>query len=182
MRCTNIDILFSSSSETNKDSEDVSTHDVQSQTELSLDTEECNFEATPENDTAESNLVYFKDEALLRSTLSLEPHREPSDENEPSFDHCTLAVLPEPALYSQENSLVEQELYDSFHFWRTPLPKIDIDLELQENAGENDLANQKGQQEVMACASSNIMATRKELEEMIENLEPHIDDPDVKGK
>ncbi|KAM3841712.1 serine/threonine-protein phosphatase 4 regulatory subunit 1 [Vipera latastei] len=169
-------------SETNKDSEDVSTHDVQSQTELSLDTEECNFEATPENDTAESNLVYFKDEALLRSTLSLEPRREPSDENEPSFDHCTLAVLPEPALYSQENSLVEQELYDSFHFWRTPLPKIDLDLELQENAGENDLANQKGQQEVMACASSNIMATRKELEEMIENLEPHIDDPDVKAQ
>ena len=25
------------------------------------------------------------------------------------------------------------------------------------------------------------MATRKELEEMIENLEPHMDDPDVKG-
>ncbi|KAL7984402.1 hypothetical protein Chor_002972, partial [Crotalus horridus] len=169
-------------SETNKDSEDVSTHDVQSQTELSLDTDECNFEDIPENDIAESNLVHFQDEALLHSTLSLEPGREPSDENEPSFDHCTLAVLPEPALYSQENSLVEQELYNSFHFWRTPLPKIDIDLELQKNAGENDLANQKGQQEVMACASSNIMATRKELEEMIENLEPHIDDPDVKAQ
>ncbi|XP_039195152.1 serine/threonine-protein phosphatase 4 regulatory subunit 1 isoform X3 [Crotalus tigris] len=169
-------------SETNKDSEDVSTHDVQSQTELSLDTDECNFEDVPENDIAESNLVHFQDEALLHSTLSLEPGREPSDENEPSFDHCTLAVLPEPALYSQENPLVEQELYNSFHFWRTPLPKIDIDLELQKNAGENDLANQKGQQEVMACASSNIMATRKELEEMIENLEPHIDDPDVKAQ
>ncbi|KAK9403407.1 serine/threonine-protein phosphatase 4 regulatory subunit 1 [Crotalus adamanteus] len=169
-------------SETNKDSEDVSTHDVQSQTELSLDTDECNFEDIPENDIAESNLVHFQDEALLHSTLFLEPGREPSDENEPSFDHCTLAVLPEPALYSQENSLVEQELYNSFHFWRTPLPKIDIDLELQKNAGENDLANQKGQQEVMACASSNIMATRKELEEMIENLEPHIDDPDVKAQ
>uniref|UniRef100_A0A8C6Y1I3 Protein phosphatase 4 regulatory subunit 1 n=1 Tax=Naja naja TaxID=35670 RepID=A0A8C6Y1I3_NAJNA len=170
------------SSENNKDSEDISTHDVQSQTELSLDTEECNFEATPENDKAESNLVHFQDEALLHSTLSLEPCKEPSDENEPSFDHCTLAVLPEPALHSQENSLVEQELYNSFHFWRTPLPKIDIDLELQENAEKDDLANQKGQQEVMACASSNIMATRKELEEMIENLEPHMDDPDVKAQ
>jgi serine/threonine-protein phosphatase 4 regulatory subunit 1 len=26
------------------------------------------------------------------------------------------------------------------------------------------------------------MATRKELEEMIENLEPHMDDPDVKAQ
>ncbi|XP_025023036.1 serine/threonine-protein phosphatase 4 regulatory subunit 1 isoform X2 [Python bivittatus] len=170
-------------SEKNKDSEDISTHDVQSQTELSLDAEECHSEATPENDKEESNLVHFQDQGLLHSTLSLEPCKEPSDENEHNFDHCMLAVLPEPTLYSQENSLVEQELYNSFHFWRTPLPNIDIDLELQENAEKNDLANQKGQQEVMACASSNIiMATRKELEEMIENLEPHMDDPDVKAQ
>ena len=29
--------------------------------------------------------------------------------------------------------------------------------------------------------TENIMGYKKELEEMIENLEPHIDDPDVKG-
>lgn len=70
----------------------------------------------------------------------------------------------------------EQELYNSFHYWRTPIPNIDIDLELQEDQGpEQASTSPPGHQGAPSLG-------RKELEEMIENLEPHIDDPDVKGE
>ncbi|XP_066481033.1 serine/threonine-protein phosphatase 4 regulatory subunit 1 isoform X2 [Tiliqua scincoides] len=165
--------------------EDVSTHDVQSQTEMPLDTD--GFAETLEKVKEESNSlsVVSQPETVLRCTLSLESCKETARArgNVPSFDHRSRAVVSAPVLNSQENSVSEQELYNSFHFWRTPLPEIDIDLELQETAGIVDSETQEGKQGVVAPMSSNItMATRKELEEMIENLEPHMDDPDVKAQ
>lgn len=62
----------------------------------------------------------------------------------------------------------EQELFNSFHYWRTPIPEIDLDLELLEEEKEK--------------RPSAPALGRKQLEELIENLEPHIDDPDVKGE
>ena len=72
---------------------------------------------------------------------------------------------------------MDQELYNSFHFWRTPLPEIDLDVELQQGSGsEPGPQGLDVEPEVPAPGSASItMATRKELEEMIENLEPHID-------
>ncbi|KAK2870527.1 hypothetical protein Q8A67_024919 [Cirrhinus molitorella] len=70
---------------------------------------------------------------------------------------------PEP---SEEQQIPEQELFNSFHYWRTPIPQIDLDLELQEE-DKRPSAPALG---------------RKQLEELIENLEPHIDDPDVKAQ
>ncbi|XP_073535140.1 serine/threonine-protein phosphatase 4 regulatory subunit 1 isoform X3 [Phyllobates terribilis] len=114
--------------------------------------------------------------------------------------HCTLensvdSVEPEPGspdaeaskdldLQSQESPVTEQELFNSFHYWRTPIPEIDIDLELRHSQAEaHSPDNKEGVQKVSSLGSPNItMATRKELEEMIENLEPHIDDPDVKAQ
>lgn len=164
--------------------EDIPTHDVQSQTELPLVADESDFAETLENDKEESNsmLVHSLPETMFHCTSSSESCQEAANKNEQSFDCCSIAVLPAPAPSSQEKPLSDQELYNSFNFWRTPLPKIDIDLELQETAETLDSETQEGEQEVVASASSNVtMATRKELEEMIENLEPHIDDPDVKG-
>ncbi|XP_062986634.1 serine/threonine-protein phosphatase 4 regulatory subunit 1 [Elgaria multicarinata webbii] len=167
------------------DTDNVSTQDIQSQTELPLDVDGSASTETLENDEEESSsmLVHFQAETMLHCTLSPDSCKETADENAQNFDHCSIAVLPAPALSSQVNSVSEQELYNSFHFWRTPLPKIDIDLELQETARILDSETQEKEQEVIASASSSItMATRKELEEMIENLEPHMDDPDVKAQ
>ncbi|XP_054840611.1 serine/threonine-protein phosphatase 4 regulatory subunit 1 isoform X2 [Eublepharis macularius] len=179
------------SNEKNMDSEDVLTHDVQSQTELSFDDDDRDFVKTLETTKEESNteLVHyqnepvFQPEMMLHCTLSQDPSSETAEANEQSFDHGSITVLPAPTLSFQENTLSEQELYNSFHFWRTPLPEIDIDLELQETAEILDSETQEGKQEVVAQAYPNItMAKRKELEEMIENLEPHMDDPDVKAQ
>ncbi|XP_068860539.1 serine/threonine-protein phosphatase 4 regulatory subunit 1 isoform X8 [Aphelocoma coerulescens] len=121
----------------------------------------------------------FQTESSFRCTLPSESCGEMADENEQS-SHCCTTDLQEAGLNSQETSLSEQELYNSFHFWRTPLPEIDIDFELQQTS---DIKLDREIQELTMPVSPSIpMATRKELEEMIENLEPHIDDPDVKAQ
>ncbi|CAN8184117.1 unnamed protein product [Coccothraustes coccothraustes] len=121
----------------------------------------------------------FQTESSLHCTLPSESCGEMVDENEQS-SHCCITAVQEAGLNSQETSLSEQELYNSFHFWRTPLPEIDIDFELQQTS---DIKLDREIQELTMPVSPSIpMATRKELEEMIENLEPHIDDPDVKAQ
>uniref|UniRef100_H0ZHQ5 Serine/threonine-protein phosphatase 4 regulatory subunit 1 n=1 Tax=Taeniopygia guttata TaxID=59729 RepID=H0ZHQ5_TAEGU len=121
----------------------------------------------------------FQTESSFHCTLPSESCGEMADENEQS-SHCCTTDVQEAGLNSQETSLSEQELYNSFHFWRTPLPEIDIDFELQQ---VSDIKLDREIQELTMPVSPSIpMATRKELEEMIENLEPHIDDPDVKAQ
>ncbi|XP_039610702.1 serine/threonine-protein phosphatase 4 regulatory subunit 1 isoform X1 [Polypterus senegalus] len=80
------------------------------------------------------------------------------------------------------DSVPDQELYNSFHYWRTPIPQIDLDLELLSQEATED--TQKSFQNPISSEnmSSISPARRKELEEMIENLEPHVDDPDVKAQ
>ncbi|XP_058412698.1 serine/threonine-protein phosphatase 4 regulatory subunit 1 isoform X3 [Diceros bicornis minor] len=124
------------------------------------------------------------DNSLL-CTLSSESHQEAaSNENDKKPGNYKSTLRPEVGTSSQDSAFLDQELYNSFHFWRTPLPEIDLDIELEQSSG-NELSPETPEEapEVTTPGSSNItMATRKELEEMIENLEPHIDDPDVKAQ
>ncbi|XP_053571836.1 serine/threonine-protein phosphatase 4 regulatory subunit 1 [Bombina bombina] len=160
---------------------------------------------TQEKVNTEENLAedLTTDRSLVNFTVTLETNLEhvtvselPRDSNQqPDFlSHCTLP-LASPACSSEsgqspqdtilhESPPPEQELYNSFHFWRTPIPEIDIELELQHSQAESlSLDNQHVPQKTTSPGSPNIaMATRKELEEMLENLEPHIDDPDVKAQ
>lgn len=123
-------------------------------------------------------------DSSLLCTLSSESHQEAaSNENDKKPGNYKSMLRPEVDTSSQDSALLDQELYNSFHFWRTPLPEIDLDIELEQNSGGKP--SPEGPEEASegpVPSSPNItMATRKELEEMIENLEPHIDDPDVKG-
>uniref|UniRef100_A0A673VC19 Serine/threonine-protein phosphatase 4 regulatory subunit 1 n=1 Tax=Suricata suricatta TaxID=37032 RepID=A0A673VC19_SURSU len=124
-------------------------------------------------------------DSSLLCTLSSESHQEAaSNENAKKPANYNSTLRPEGGTSSPESALLDQELYNSFHFWRTPLPEIDLDRELEQGSGDV-LSPERPEEtpEVTIPGSSNItMATRKELEEMIENLEPHIDDPDVKAQ
>ncbi|XP_037748789.1 serine/threonine-protein phosphatase 4 regulatory subunit 1 isoform X3 [Chelonia mydas] len=180
-------------SEKIRDTEDVTTEDVHSRTEkppsdadfsdftIKLENTMEDHNPVPNNSQSETD---YQTETFLCCTLSSESCGEIADENDQSSSFCSIATLQESGLRSQETSLSEQELYNSFHFWRTPLPEIDIDLELQQT--DQITSNpeiREGTKDVTVPVFSNItMATRKELEEMIENLEPHVDDPDVKAQ
>ncbi|XP_010291772.1 PREDICTED: serine/threonine-protein phosphatase 4 regulatory subunit 1-like, partial [Phaethon lepturus] len=170
-------------SEQVRTTEDVTTKDEHNRTEDLSSHVATKLENAMEDQNTVSNNTQresdFQTESSFRCTLSSESCGEMADENERS-SHCCTAGLREAVLNSQETSLSEQELYNSFHFWRTPLPEIDIDFELQQTS---EIILDREIQELTMPVSPNIpMATRKELEEMIENLEPHIDDPDVKAQ
>uniref|UniRef100_A0A8B9CNQ6 Serine/threonine-protein phosphatase 4 regulatory subunit 1 n=1 Tax=Anser brachyrhynchus TaxID=132585 RepID=A0A8B9CNQ6_9AVES len=175
-------------SEQIRTAEDVTAEDEHNRTEdLPSRVDNDGFARKLENAMEDQNAVSnnsqrendFQTESPFHCTSSSEPCGEMADENERSSHRCT-AGLREAGLSSQETSLSEQELYNSFHFWRTPLPEIDIDFELQQTS---EIILDREIQELTMPVSPNIpMATRKELEEMIENLEPHIDDPDVKAQ
>ncbi|XP_069072654.1 serine/threonine-protein phosphatase 4 regulatory subunit 1 isoform X1 [Pleurodeles waltl] len=104
-----------------------------------------------------------------------------------TFESCnqSSSSCKSPLHFGPKNSSIsEQELYNSFHYWRTPIPEIDLDQELlQAQTSKANLECHENTPEVPVSNSPNIsMATRKELEEMIENLEPHVDDPDVQAQ
>ncbi|CAM4724451.1 unnamed protein product [Leuciscus chuanchicus] len=69
------------------------------------------------------------------------------------------------------NPQEEQEIFNSFQYWRTPIPEISLDL--------LEKGEEKGEEKNRSSAPA---LGRKQLEELIENLEPHIDDPDVKAQ
>ncbi|XP_041923889.1 serine/threonine-protein phosphatase 4 regulatory subunit 1 isoform X1 [Alosa sapidissima] len=93
---------------------------------------------------------------------------------------------PAAASLVQTEDIPEQELFNSFHFWRTPIPEIDLDLELQEEQEEEGASpNTPPRSSGPPLIGANMLPPalgRKQLEELIENLEPHIDDPDVKAQ
>uniref|UniRef100_A0A4W3JIK1 Serine/threonine-protein phosphatase 4 regulatory subunit 1 n=1 Tax=Callorhinchus milii TaxID=7868 RepID=A0A4W3JIK1_CALMI len=92
-------------------------------------------------------------------------------------------VVPSQQESSSENAVIPEDMYNSFHYWRTPIPAIDLDLELRPES--SDLQESKAPAQADADASFGSLtfstATRRKLEEMLENLEPHTDDPEVKG-
>lgn len=114
------------------------------------------------------------------------PQNNPEDENLTSpapVEDCGSDSSPAGSPVPAED-IPEQELYNSFHYWRTPIPDIDLDLELQKEEGEGS-PNSSRSSAKPTVTGANMGAPalgRKQLEELIENLEPHIDDPDVKGE
>uniref|UniRef100_A0A8C7P5D6 Serine/threonine-protein phosphatase 4 regulatory subunit 1 n=1 Tax=Oncorhynchus mykiss TaxID=8022 RepID=A0A8C7P5D6_ONCMY len=134
-----------------------------------------------------------------KEASSLAPNSDPSekegDSTSTAGDDSPADVLapssfslPEPAeeespYVSPQDNIPEQELYNSFHFWRLPIAEMDLDMELLQQ-GESVpeeppcyVSSSQGK----AKASAPVL-DRKQLEELIENLEPHIDDPDVKAQ
>ena len=72
------------------------------------------------------------------------------------------AIWPEVGTTSQHSALLDQELYNSFHFWRIPLPEIDLDIELEQGSG-NTLNPERPEEtpEITILGSSNITKPQK---------------------
>ncbi|KFP22038.1 Serine/threonine-protein phosphatase 4 regulatory subunit 1, partial [Egretta garzetta] len=125
-------------------------------------------------------LALNSEQVRTTEVVTTEDEHNRTEDLSSDVDNDNFATKLENAMEDQNTVLSEQELYNSFHFWRTPLPEIDIDFELQQTS---EIILDREIQELTMPVSPNIpMARRKELEEMIENLEPHIDDPDVKAQ
>ncbi|XP_072412948.1 serine/threonine-protein phosphatase 4 regulatory subunit 1-like isoform X1 [Chiloscyllium punctatum] len=72
------------------------------------------------------------------------------------------------------------DLFNSFVYWREPLPDINFDLELLQSVVEDD---QRDQRVTSVSGSLTEGFTRNnELEKVLETLQAHLDDPDVQAQ
>lgn len=173
------------------DPEDVHIRPENDSSDSSVDNSTVKLENTVE-DATETSLKSPGEKTIpmdssLLCTLSSESHQEAaSSENGKNSANSSSTVLPDVGADSQSqgSAFLDQELYNSFHFWRTPLPEIDLDIELEQASGKKCSPEKEEETcDITVPSTQNItMASRKELQEMIENLEPHIDDPDVKAQ
>lgn len=173
------------------DPEDVHIRPENDSSDSSVDNSSVKLENTME-DATETSLKSPGEKTIpmdssLLCTLSSESHQEAaSSENGKNSANSSSTVLPDVGADSQSqgSAFLDQELYNSFHFWRTPLPEIDLDIELEQASGKKCSPEKEEETcDITVPSTQNItMASRKELQEMIENLEPHIDDPDVKAQ
>ncbi|XP_059508875.1 serine/threonine-protein phosphatase 4 regulatory subunit 1 isoform X2 [Stegostoma tigrinum] len=78
---------------------------------------------------------------------------------------------------SLENS---GDLFNSFVYWREPLPDINFDLELVQSAVEDDQQDQRVSS--ISGSLSEGFTRSNELEKVLESLQAHLDDPDVQAQ
>ncbi|KAJ7999421.1 hypothetical protein DPEC_G00194260 [Dallia pectoralis] len=79
-----------------------------------------------------------------------------------------------PVAVNAQNAETEHtdDNFNSFHYWRPPLPDISEELEtLKEEKGTG-----RGSEEEMACLEPG---TSSQIQKVLDCLQPHIDDPDV---
>lgn len=77
------------------------------------------------------------DSSLLCTLSSESPQEAASNESGKKPDtNSKSASQPDVGTSSPESTPLDQEMFNSFHFWRTPLPKIDLDKELQQDPKE----------------------------------------------
>ncbi|XP_078397132.1 serine/threonine-protein phosphatase 4 regulatory subunit 1-like isoform X1 [Cetorhinus maximus] len=139
-----------------------------------------------------------RSDAIQAQATSLQPHsdcyvctksgsseadRVLSESQLPNSDSTNSTLSSQKSGSSSEKTAIPEDMYNSFHYWRTPIPTIDLDLELEPpQCSDKQKSKDSTREEVLSDCPSFSTATRKELEEMLENLEPHIDDPDVKAQ
>lgn len=78
------------------------------------------------------------------------------------------------------------ENFNSFHYWRSPLPDISGELEMLSSQKPSDGAEdeeEKGepQNSIPDSTCSPGKATSDQIQKVLDCLQPHMDDPDVQG-
>lgn len=79
------------------------------------------------------------------------------------------------------------ENFNSFHYWRSPLPDISGELEMmncQKLSDAIEKEEKKEEEPGISCPhskSSPGKATSDQIQKVLDCLQPHIDDPDVQG-
>lgn len=82
------------------------------------------------------------------------------------------------------------ENFNSFHYWRSPLPDISGELEMMNCPKSSEVVEKEEKKEEMEEPGNNCpdsksspgKATSDQIQKVLECLQPHMDDPDVQGK
>lgn len=83
------------------------------------------------------------------------------------------------------------ENFNSFHYWRSPLPDISGELEMlssqtsvkaTEKEEKTETEEEAPEDNCPDSKSSHSKATSDQIQMVLDRLQPHMDDPDVQGE
>lgn len=122
-------------------------------------------------------------------------HTPVSEEVHDGFIHTISNSNSSPATTNNAKNTKETEQTDenfnSFHYWRSPLPDISCELEMlsshtSEKTTEKEEKQEKDEEgpedNCPDSKSSHGKATSDQIQMVLDRLQPHMDDPDVQGE
>lgn len=107
-----------------------------------------------------------------------------------AFTHTVSNSSPTTTNNAKNTKETEQtdENFNSFHYWRSPLPDISGELEMLNcQTSEKVLDREENKEEEEPeddcpdSKSSPGKATSDQIQKVLDCLQPHMDDPDVQG-
>uniref|UniRef100_A0AAQ5ZHM7 Putative WW-binding domain-containing protein n=1 Tax=Amphiprion ocellaris TaxID=80972 RepID=A0AAQ5ZHM7_AMPOC len=106
-------------------------------------------------------------------------HASVPGEMHDSFTHTSSNESPTATNNAKNTKETEQtdENFNSFHYWRSPLPDISGELEMLSCQTSEEVVEKEEKKE-----SSHGKATSDQIQKVLDCLQPHIDDPDVQAQ
>uniref|UniRef100_A0A3P8SUG3 Uncharacterized protein n=1 Tax=Amphiprion percula TaxID=161767 RepID=A0A3P8SUG3_AMPPE len=110
-----------------------------------------------------------------------------------SFTHTSSNESPTATNNAKNTKETEQtdENFNSFHYWRSPLPDISGELEMLscqtseevvEKEEKKEVEEEEPEENCLESKSSHGKATSDQIQKVLDCLQPHIDDPDVQAQ
>ncbi|XP_008277480.1 serine/threonine-protein phosphatase 4 regulatory subunit 1 [Stegastes partitus] len=120
-------------------------------------------------------------------------HTSVPGEMHDSFTHTKSNDSPTATNNAKNTKETEQtdENFNSFHYWRSPLPDISGELEMLNCPTSEEVVEKEEKKEVEEeepeeicpeSKSSHGKATSDQIQKVLDCLQPHIDDPDVQAQ
>ncbi|XP_059836354.1 serine/threonine-protein phosphatase 4 regulatory subunit 1 [Hypanus sabinus] len=140
-----------------------------------LDSNDCQMEIPrpdPSNSTSVSDDQVATDNAADKSKCLT------------TSEHLEVAIAKETGRICTTSPLVNVEhsvdMFNSFVYWRSPLPDISFDLEMLQSVVKEEQRDQNVGS--ISGTLSEVSTASSELEKVLESLQAHLDDPDVQAQ
>lgn len=138
-------------------------------------------------DGSSDSLIQPRSEQLQSTSYTAFP---PSHPPEGHSSDCTSQNQPECSNPLSHQQMDDCTMFNSFNFWRPPLPDITQDLQLLQGE-KRDVVIEKEEtmreaevegKENMPSLDAQGPATSSQIQKVLDCLQPHLDDPDVQAQ
>uniref|UniRef100_A0A671K732 Serine/threonine-protein phosphatase 4 regulatory subunit 1-like n=1 Tax=Sinocyclocheilus anshuiensis TaxID=1608454 RepID=A0A671K732_9TELE len=138
----------------------------------------CSESRNASIDGSPDSLIQPRSEQLQSTSVLTGPPSHPPEGNsstQPQEDGTSLGhpEHSDPLSHQQKD---ECTMFNSFNFWRAPLPDITQELELLREEKRDE-----GKEDVPSLDSQG-PATSSQIQKVLDCLQPHLDDPDVQAQ
>ncbi|XP_056126465.1 serine/threonine-protein phosphatase 4 regulatory subunit 1 [Rhinichthys klamathensis goyatoka] len=133
------------------------------------------------NDCSDSLIQPRSEQLQSTSDTAVPPSRPPE-----GHSCSTSQNQPECSTRSSHQKMDDCTMFNSFNFWRPPLPDITQDLRLLQGE-KRDVVKEKegtmrGGNDNLSSLDAQGPATSSQIQKVLDCLQPHLDDPDVQAQ